>query len=211
MSKVQQSTTWLRLGEAAEYLGVHPATLRRWADEGRLACLRTPGGRRRFAQADLDSFMASLRGGASPSFTTAITPMPSSPMMDASTHASIRDQGWYGQLDEDHRSMLRGQGQKLMATLMHYISRDEGDAYLKEGERLAAGYASLFLRNGLGLVDVLNAFLIVRRSITSSLHEARHTQSPMDQDAWRLYHRTEDFLDRVLMAMIGIYENAGHE
>lgn len=43
----------LRLGVAAELLNVHPDTLRRWADEGRVPVFRTPGGERRFRRADL--------------------------------------------------------------------------------------------------------------------------------------------------------------
>ena len=34
------------MGQAAELLGVSTDTLRRWADAGRLATVRTPGGRR---------------------------------------------------------------------------------------------------------------------------------------------------------------------
>ena len=36
----------LRLGEAADRLGVAPETLRRWIDDGRLDAERTPGGQR---------------------------------------------------------------------------------------------------------------------------------------------------------------------
>ena len=35
-----------RIGQAADLLGVSTDTLRRWADAGRLATTRTPGGRR---------------------------------------------------------------------------------------------------------------------------------------------------------------------
>src|SRR5512135_3424977 len=52
---------WLDLSEAAQLLGVHFTTLRRWADAGEVPCIRTPGGRRRFAQADLVRFMAGMR------------------------------------------------------------------------------------------------------------------------------------------------------
>lgn len=44
--------------EAARRLGVHPDTIVRWADAGRLACWRTPGGQRRFTPADVDALMA---------------------------------------------------------------------------------------------------------------------------------------------------------
>jgi excisionase family DNA binding protein len=208
MAPSHKAPTWLRLSEAAAYLGVHPATVRRWADEGQIACIRTPGGRRRFTQGDLDAFMAAMRSEASPTDAHAMVLLPGSPMVFTSQHTSIQDQDWYGHMDESHRSMLRGQGQRLMATLIHYISRHEGgDAYLQEGERLAAGYAGLFLKNGLGLTDVINAFLMVRRSITSSLLEARHGEGTLDDAASRLHDRTEDFLDRVLMTMVDVYQN----
>src|SRR4051794_32986707 len=39
---------WLSLHEASEKMGVSAATLRVWADEGRVESYRTPGGHRRF-------------------------------------------------------------------------------------------------------------------------------------------------------------------
>jgi len=44
---------WLTLSEAAQLLGVHPTTLRRWADQGSVPVSVTPGGHRRFLEADL--------------------------------------------------------------------------------------------------------------------------------------------------------------
>jgi excisionase family DNA binding protein len=46
--------------QAARYLGVSLATIRRWADAGHLGCYRTPGGQRRFSREQLDSFIDSL-------------------------------------------------------------------------------------------------------------------------------------------------------
>jgi excisionase family DNA binding protein len=48
--------------QAAHYVGVSLATIRRWADAGYLSCYRTPGGQRRFSRDQLDGFVASLRG-----------------------------------------------------------------------------------------------------------------------------------------------------
>jgi excisionase family DNA binding protein len=52
---------WLALGQAAKYLGVSERTLRKWADEGRLAAFSTPGGHRRFRLRDLDQFLHGAR------------------------------------------------------------------------------------------------------------------------------------------------------
>ena len=50
--------------QAAVYLGVSLATVRRWTDAGHIACFRTPGGQRRFSRQQLDEFIASMeRGG----------------------------------------------------------------------------------------------------------------------------------------------------
>jgi excisionase family DNA binding protein len=46
--------------QAARYLGVSLATVRRWADAGHLSCYRTPGGQRRFSRDQLDHFIGSL-------------------------------------------------------------------------------------------------------------------------------------------------------
>lgn len=47
--------------QAARYLGVSLATIRRWADAGYISCYRTPGSQRRFSRRQLDEFIASLQ------------------------------------------------------------------------------------------------------------------------------------------------------
>ena len=47
--------------QAARYLGVSLATIRRWTDAGYVSCYRTPGGQRRFAREQLDTFVTSMR------------------------------------------------------------------------------------------------------------------------------------------------------
>jgi excisionase family DNA binding protein len=52
--------------QAALYLGVSLATVRRWTDAGHIACYRTPGGQRRFSRAQLESFVTSMNQGGGP-------------------------------------------------------------------------------------------------------------------------------------------------
>ena len=47
--------------QAARYVGVSLATVRRWTDAGHIDCYRTPGGQRRFSRAQLDDFIASMQ------------------------------------------------------------------------------------------------------------------------------------------------------
>jgi excisionase family DNA binding protein len=46
--------------QAARYLGVSLATVRRWTDAGHISCYRTPGGQRRFSRDQLDHFIGTL-------------------------------------------------------------------------------------------------------------------------------------------------------
>ena len=52
--------------QAASYLGVSLATVRRWTDAGHIACYRTPGGQRRFSRDQLDSFVTSMQHESHP-------------------------------------------------------------------------------------------------------------------------------------------------
>jgi len=52
--------------QAARYLGVSLATVRRWTDAGHIGCYRTPGGQRRFSREQLDDFISSMQHDESP-------------------------------------------------------------------------------------------------------------------------------------------------
>lgn len=47
--------------DAARRLGVGPSTIKRWADEGLLECVRTAGGHRRFPRAQVEAMLQSSR------------------------------------------------------------------------------------------------------------------------------------------------------
>jgi len=52
-----ESNRLLNVEEAAEYLALHPETLRQWARRGELPCYKV-GGRWKFRLADLDDFVS---------------------------------------------------------------------------------------------------------------------------------------------------------
>lgn len=45
-------------GESARRLGVHIDTLRRWAADGKIMSVRTPGGQRRFPESEIERILA---------------------------------------------------------------------------------------------------------------------------------------------------------
>src|SRR2546426_9679846 len=55
MTSIQTEDEWLSLSEAAELLGMHPATVRLWADRNELPSRRTNGGHPRFRRTDIEA------------------------------------------------------------------------------------------------------------------------------------------------------------
>ena len=63
---MEATPRFFNVSEAAEFLGVSAASLRKWSDEGLVPVYRTPGGQRRFSAPDLERFLESMRQPATP-------------------------------------------------------------------------------------------------------------------------------------------------
>ncbi len=61
---ISQIPDLLSTREAAAILGVGASSIKRWADQGLLACVKTAGGHRRFARAVVEAFRDALAQGA---------------------------------------------------------------------------------------------------------------------------------------------------
>jgi excisionase family DNA binding protein len=62
----RHSQLGLSTAQTARELGVSLSTVRRWADQGHLEAIRTPGGQRHFSRDAIDSFLTSLHQGRTP-------------------------------------------------------------------------------------------------------------------------------------------------
>jgi excisionase family DNA binding protein len=201
-----ESSAWLELSEAADYLGVHYTTLRRWADAGKVPCIRTPGGHRRFRQFELDRFLAGLAQAES---GQVLAPVPPSQMLMRAHpgHSEVRNEPWYGRLDEVQRTAMRASGQQMMAVLMQYaVRKSGGGAFMEEGRRIAIQYGQICHAVHLSLVETISGFNLVRRSIADSVYQAGSLAGTPDQESWRIFDRVNNFLDTMLIDIVATYE-----
>ncbi len=53
----------LRLSEACRRLGIHPNTLRKWEKQGKIRVVRTPGGRRRIPESEVERLLGMAGAG----------------------------------------------------------------------------------------------------------------------------------------------------
>ena len=198
---------WIELAEAARILGVHPSTLRRWADAGKIDFIRTLSGRRRFDRAGLEKVMKQMRHTRlaeedSPRLETASLNLSRQRLGEL----SARPDPWLARMSEEQRLIFRYSGQRLLGLTMQFISRGaSAETFLEEGRRVAGDYGSLRFKVGLSEAQTAEAFLYFRRSILESVQSTAGLSGPNDRDGHRIVLRTIDFFDALLVATIESY------
>ena len=115
----RRAPEWMTLSEASAFLGVDASTLRVWADAGRVAAYRTPGGHRRFDRAALEAFLARSRQEPEPKLAELIGPHAARLVPDALEQ--IRRQRWYRVLDESTARAIGETCRGLMDALAGYL------------------------------------------------------------------------------------------
>ena len=111
---------WISLSEAADLLGVHPATIRTWGDKGELPMQRTPGGHRRFRRADVEARLDTADRSQTSGVQLVVQNMVGRARLELSDGA-LNDEGWYLLLDEAARQQLRQIGHQLLHLFQQYL------------------------------------------------------------------------------------------
>jgi excisionase family DNA binding protein len=204
------SKNWLSLKEAAARLSVHTATLRRWADNGELPHMLTPGGHRRFAVSDIDHFAQSRKvaqRGLSLSeawATQAITRARQGIPEQAGAH-------WLAALDDQMRERHRALGHRLMGLTLQYVSADDGADLLNEAQSVGRDYGALSKASGMPLTDALQAALYFRDKLLEATLDLSETAHVRASDNSKLVKRINALLNAVQLAIAQVYEAPAHK
>lgn len=198
---------WMRLSEAAEYLGIHFTTLRRWSDSGEISCFKTPGGRRRFKKSDLDDFLHRSQKGEDAKLILLSSETAKPEIIHEIKQLNMREEPWYGQISKENQRLMARHGRKLIGTLMQYASRKEGsELYLQQGKELAERYGELCKQSGLSEIQTLQTFVNIRHSIVDSLCEVGMVVQDSGEDTWNIYRRVNHFLDTVMLKILESFQ-----
>ncbi len=202
----EKNRSWLSLSDAAAILGVHFTTLRRWADAGEIACIRTPGGRRRFSAQVVSEFLRQHQQAQAAKLPAVLE----NRIIDHTRH-DVRQlnpttETWMSLLSPEQKLRLRQTGHRLNALLLQYSDRcTNGQAFLEEARRIASEYGSICFQARVPFVQTIRAFQFFQRSILDSLHETSFLRDRGDQASHELYRRTSYFFDETLLAVVSQY------
>jgi excisionase family DNA binding protein len=190
----------LSLSEAAELLGVHPATLRRWSDKGDVLVIMTPGGHRRFPATEIERLRGASGGLASPA--SASDHLVQTAIDSAREEISHGPPGqWHSRIDAATRERHRELGLQIMEVLRSYLKAEpEAEAgLLADARQIATRYAGIASTMGLERADVLKAILFFRDHIVESAFAMPELSSLDEVKHHAFLRRVNTFLNDVLL------------
>jgi excisionase family DNA binding protein len=204
---MSSSSEWVSLRQAAELLGVHPATVRNWADKGDLASRRTPGGHRRFRKSDLLKYAEVAREDLQPIEVQVI-------IQNALGHTRIQVGGgtlthipWYEAMSEINRNALREQGRRVLEELRQYLAKGAPDEGLAAAITLGKDYAHLLSNDGLTLPQATRGFFYFTDLVTNSVLTWSEVTPPRSPSEWaNILRQVNTFTNAMLLSIIEYYE-----
>jgi len=204
----QDPHDWLSLSKASERLGVHPTTLRRWADAGELPCFRTPGGHRRFRAADLAAWLEGAQSTALIPTSEVLVQSALGYTRQEMADQHVSDESWYVAFEqEDDRQMMRDTGRRLFGLAIQYMGRTRAhDPTLQEGRRIGEFYGAQCARHGMSLVDTVRALFFFRESFLRAAKPGQASPGQYDAEDVRIHRQLRYFLDEVMYACLASYE-----
>lgn len=201
-----QPDSWLTLKDAAALLGVHPTTLRRWADEGQIPHITTPGGHRRFSTQDVTHLADTKRG----LYQRGVEKVWGERAIAHARHEfpAHQHEKWLT-AETPARDQLRQLGRHLMGVIMQYLSaRDDdpaGAELLNQARQIGRQYGQLSLQQEHKLTDALQATQFFRDNLLEAalqLPEATHLHPSANA---RLMRRINTILNIVQLVIADVY------
>ena len=199
---------WLSLSEAGTLLGVHPTTLRRWADSGSIPYFRTPGGHRRFRASDLNAWMQGKQASALVTQSEAMVQSAVGYTRQEMAAKQVSNQSWYAAFaQEEDRQQMRDTGRQLFGLAIQYMGRTrDHEPILHEGQRIGEFYGQQCAKNDVALVDTVRALFFFRESLLRVARPGQANPGQYYTEDVRIHHQLCHFLDEVMYACLASYE-----
>lgn len=203
----------LRLGPASRLLGVHPDTLRRWADEGRVEAFLSPGGHRRFDRRELERVLAVRQPGAviRPLSSLGATPDRLSRAYRRSYLAEPSEGSARHAVPIADHEAFRSDGRGLVASLVAYLDApDPGERATAESTAatLTDDLARRLAGGGLSLTESVGLFVAARRPFLSELGVIARRRALGPERISAMFEEASALLDRLLIRLIAAHQEA---
>ena len=196
---------WLSLSEVADILGVHPSTIRNWANQGQIPVHRTKGGHRRFKKSEVLLWQQTQQAN-DPDEAQLVVQNALKLTRFHITEGHLQAEDWYQKLDEVARSKYRASGRNLMGGLLAFLSASGSEAQA-EVRSLGYEYATRGRRNDLNVLDATQAFLFFRNTLFDAMLSVYEAASVSSSQAWSdMFRKVNAFTDGILVNLLETYQ-----
>ena len=207
--QLPETEEWLSLKAASKKLSVHPTTLRRWADNGDIPVMLTPGGHRRFSSIDIEQFAQNRHGLRRVSGIEQV-------WADRALTATRREivshkMPWLESIDEESRQRSRVVGRQLMALTLQYISNGDDERILDEARNLGYEYGKNCRQMGMPLTDALQASMFFRDTMIETALTLPENVNIRPEANVRLLRRINTLLNTVHVAVAEVYDASNND
>ena len=197
---------WVSLRKAADILGVHPATVRNWAEGGKLPYRRTAGGHRRFNVQDLQ-FYAQSQGDIQPLELQVIIQNALGQTRMQVGASQLDEAPWYAAMGAESKQQLRQQGRRVLEAIRDYVAAGAPDAGLSSAIRLGKDYATRLVADGLSLAEALRGFTYFSELVLNSILTWTEVAQPNSSSEWStLLRQVNTFMNAMLLSIVEYYE-----
>lgn len=208
-AELPPNVKWLSLREASRMLGVHPSTLRQWADANKIPTVRTPGKHRRFAEADVRALLE-----PEPLQVSGVQLLVQSALGRTRLEVSggkLSDQSWYQRFDEADKAEFRELGRKMLSMVVPYLTQlSDRPAILENARALGRLYGERSLSGRLTLTEAVRAFIYFQDFLMDGVVQMSETLGQKaNVDLISTYQQINALIDEVLVAMLEVYEKKG--
>ncbi len=184
MSSFQSGEEWLSLRQAAAMLGMHPATVRLWADRDELPSRRTNGGHRRFRRADIEARLRRENERKPHPAAQILIQSVLGRVRFAFTDGTLNALPWYQHFNEAAREAYRLLGRRLLELLLRALTLTNiSEELRREAIQLGTEYGSITSTAHVPVADAVRAFLYFRNIVDESvlqLAEMRGSRDGLD-------------------------------
>jgi excisionase family DNA binding protein len=208
MTSIQTEDEWLSLSEAAELLGMHPATVRLWADRNELPSRRTNGGHRRFRRSDIDARLRQDKERKPRPTAQLLVQSVLGRVRFAFTDGTLKTLAWYEHFNDSALEAYRSLGRRVLELLLRALDDGTPDDELRaEAVLLGVEYGSVTRDSQVPVADAVRAFLYFRSLVDESLIQLAeiqgvrdHSDIPWAESLYQIQTLTNEILPALIEA-----------
>ena len=186
-------------------LAVDESTLRRWADAGQVRAFRTPGGHRRFSEADVRAILSG-QAYRPQARTDDVGALALSRIRRQLQRGPAHDAPWHLDAGEPERERMRLLGRRLIAFVSEYLSGRSRRGARAEARQIGHEYGRELAQAGLSLRQTLEAFTFFRRSLDQATRQVAQKTGLSPEETLGHFEQIMSLADEVLLGIAESFE-----